>query len=579
MKLRSLTVQSFRAINGNANTIKFDGANIIFVFGQNDLGKSSFLRAYEYFVAPKKKASLSDFHKYDVRNPIIMEAVFDKEAGDDKNFQKKGFDKWVLEDNTIRFRKIWNQPDTEGQKETFSPEMGEYTKDGFGGLETYLTKAAPTPISIPAMPTPNDLEKWVTDVLKKKVLKSLSEDSAIAYQEAIDKLEILQSEIESRELIQGIALNANMSFQQVFPELELSISPEPGHKIDISKALEKEFNVAIQRSTCEEESSENNKSSFNSHGHGVIRQAMFNFLGLSENNISNTADENVSKEYIILFEEPELYLHPKRIRLLKDTLYQLCTNSKFQMLCVSHNPQLIDLSKPHTTLARIIKLGDGKTEIHQVGEDIFASNEEYRNKILMLNRFNPHLCETFFADEVILVEGDTEAIVLRELLNIHFPTRDIFVLNTGTKNNMPFFMDILTHFRIKHHIIHDSDCRYQYEKDGTVKRKKDGTPKANSSWTLNDTIWTKVLEANSIEKELCKRFVSVQNFEDAHGYSHDTTKGKPWSAYEYAQELNLESDASIVYFLKCIANNIKLENEFTPEYLENIVIERYQEVG
>jgi len=341
-----------------------------------------------------------------------------------------------------------------------------------------LAKEAPTPIVIPAMPTPEDLSKWITETIKKQVLKTLSTEHAETYQEALDKLNELQAQIEETDLVKGFSDKANANFQKVFPELSLSISPLIGQSVDVTKALDKEFCVAINHE------GQDGKSEFNSHGHGVIRQAMFNFLGLSKNDYDpEDANEGVKKEFIILFEEPELYLHPKRIRLLKDTLYSLCRASKFQILCASHNPQLIDLSKPHTTL----------------------------------------------------VEGDTEAIVVRQLLHEHYPEKDIFVLNTGTKNNMPFFVKVLSHFKIKQHVIHDSDCRYQYDRD-----------------------------------------VSVQNFEDSHNYSHDAKKGKPLSAWEFAQNLDIAGDASITSFVRQIAGIDPRTTEFTQENLEEVVVERYQ---
>ncbi|HIF9235908.1 TPA: AAA family ATPase, partial [Photobacterium damselae] len=82
MKIKSLKVISFRNINGENNVLEFDDSDIIFIFGQNNVGKSTFLRAYEYFITPKKKSALSDFHKFDEENTIEMEMVFSKEAGD-----------------------------------------------------------------------------------------------------------------------------------------------------------------------------------------------------------------------------------------------------------------------------------------------------------------------------------------------------------------------------------------------------------------------------------------------------------------------------------------------------------------
>lgn len=572
MKIKSLKVVSFRNINGKHNILEFDDSDIIFIFGQNNVGKSTLLRAYEYFITPKKKCVLSDFHKFNEANIIEMEMVFTKEVGDNEVFEKKGLNQWVSDTNEIRFRRTWRKVDADGQRETFDPNKKEFVNNGFGGFDSHLTKEAPTAIVIPAMPTPDDLSKWITDTIKKQVLKTLSTKHAKTYQEALDKLNELQAQIEDTELVKSFSDKANLNFKKVFPELSLSISPLIGQSVDVTKALDKEFCVAINNEKQE------GRSDFNSHGHGVIRQAMFNFLGLSKNDYVQAENnvEGMKKEFIILFEEPELYLHPKRISLLKDTLYSLCRNSKFQILCASHNPQLIDLSKPHTTLARLTVNDDGTTVIHQVGDDVFESQGENRDRILMLNRFNPHVCETFFADEVVLVEGDTEAIVVRQLLHEHYPEKDIFVLNTGTKNNMPFFIKVLSHFKIKQHVIHDSDCRYQYHKDGNVVFKKDLTPKANSAWTLNRTIWDEMSRSNILHRNIVKRYVSVENFEDSHNYVYDPKKGKPLSAWEFAQNLDIAGNDSIVKFVRQIANIEHRDTEFTQEDLDALVRENYQ---
>ena len=140
MKIKSLTVKSFRNINGENNILEFDDSDIIFIFGQNNVGKSTFLRAYEYFVAPKRKCVLSDFHDFDETNKIEMEMIFIKEEGDNSIFDKKGLNHWVTNENQIRFRKTWSKIGVEGQKETFNPQTGEYENNGFGGFETHLTK-------------------------------------------------------------------------------------------------------------------------------------------------------------------------------------------------------------------------------------------------------------------------------------------------------------------------------------------------------------------------------------------------------------------------------------------------------
>jgi len=154
----------------------------------------------------------------------------------------------------------------------------------------------------------------------------------------------------------------------------------------------------------------------------------------------------------------------------------------------------------------------------------------------MINRFNPNVCESFYADLVLLVEGDTEAIVFRDLLERFFPEKEVYVLNTGSKNNMPFFQEILTHFVIRHFIVHDTD-----------------TSDKASSWTLNKKIWQQVEKSNKNTAGLARRYVFKNNFEEDHMYNKERkiADGKPLAAFNFVQEINsLDSDKKCVVFLK-----------------------------
>lgn len=564
MKLLEMSVKNFRSICGESTKISFQDSDIIFIFGKNNAGKSAMLSAYEYLVTPRQIATINDFCGFTEENPIEMTATFLKEDGDNQEFEKKGFNKWVDENGIIKFRKKWIKANTEGQKETWDVAEGKFVDNGFGGLESHFKNQAPTPIRISAMSSPDELSKWVTDVMKKSILKTLKDDEQEAYQKVVNEIKALQDRILSKDDVTKLSKKANINFQKVFPELELEVSTEIGATVDVLKTLEKEFSVTIKDSRYE---GINQKVS--DHGHGVIRQTMFNILGLVKQEAPIGTIENTNKKlFLILYEEPEIYLHPKAITLLRKALYDLCVDSHFQILCVSHSPHLIDISKPHTSLVRMVKNCDGNTSVFQVGHNLFTSTEEKKQQVQMINRFNPHICESFFADDIVIVEGDTEAIVVRELLASYAPEKDIFVLNSGSKNNIPFFQQIFTHFNIKHQIIHDADCRYLYDKDGSVVKNKDGENRKNSAWELNKTIWNGVKTAQSINSELARRYVSIPNFESVHNYKYDTEKGKPLSAYEFVKDLEDDKEVMIQKFVKCILGTSEIDREYSQEELE-----------
>ena len=183
------------------------------------------------------------------------------------------------------------------------------------------------------------------------------------------------------------------------------------------------------------------------------------------------------KDYIVLFEEPELFLHPKLMKQLRSLIYKVSESaSPYQVLCASHSPQMIDITKEKSSLVRMIKTKDG-TKLFQINDDFLKESkyiktkQELKQEMNEVLRFNPSICESFYSDEVILIEGPTEEIILRGFINEVNPLKDIFIVNCGTVNNIPFFQKIFSKFNIKYHVICDSDSAEIKERDefGLIK--------------------------------------------------------------------------------------------------------------
>lgn len=300
----------------------------------------------------------------------------------------------------------------------------------------------------------------------------------------------------------------------MFSELSLKIQAQNVEDIKLEDLFKKNHTISVERDNT------TRPETFLQNGHGVIRQALFNFITFLRD-----ISEQDKKEYLILYEEPELFLHPRVTFKLRNSLYDLAKDSPYQILCATHSPLMIDVSRPHASLVRAIKVAGEETETFQVGEDVFNKDEERKQYVQMINRFNPHVCEAFYADKVILVEGDTEAIVYRALLKKYYPEEEVFVLNTGSKNNIPFFQEILTAFHIEHYAIHDIDTEYN------------SNEKRNSPWILNQKIWDWVEEANREQPGLARRYVHNANFENAHKYKLLNGANKPLQASKFVDKV------------------------------------------
>lgn len=556
MKLLKLIIKNFRGLKGDKNIIDFSKSDIIFLIGQNNVGKSTYLRAYEFFVNSKQTAIDTDFYNYDINIPIEMEGHFQKEDGDDTddNFVGSGrgadpdwVSKWADEQGIVKVKKTWQASGTSFSKQTFSPIEGKWVDNGFGGMDSLFTKCAPQPIAINAMENKDSLQEKVNKLIQDNYIKNLKKSHESEYNAALEAISNLQKIVTDSDEVAILNEELNEHFRETFNGLILKIQSDRVENIKPEDAIKKNHTIVVERT------GNGRMETFLQNGHGVIRQALFNFLAFLRDNA-----EGNRKEYIILFEEPELFLHPKIAFKLRESLYQLAHNSLYQVLCATHSPLMIDVSKPHSSLIRAVKDTHENTCTYQVDEDVFGRDDDRKQQVQMINRFNPHICEAFYADNVILVEGDTEAIVYRDLLSRFFPDREVFVLNTGSKNNFPFFQEILTKFHIKHCAIHDVDTEFL---EGG---------RHNSAWALNQTIWDKVEEANRIDSGLARRYVHNANFENAHKYNLLASRDKPLQAYKFAKTItSIDDEVDCLKWLRDYLGDQTILHDM--EYIKHVV--------
>ncbi len=548
MKLKKLKIQSFRGLNWSQNEVDFESSNIIFLLWQNNVWKSTFLHAYMYLVTTKQKALLSDFHNHDESIPIIIEWWFKKEEVDDNNKNLNSdpdrVNKWVNDDWYIRVRKKWSNVWGIAQKETFSTSSKTWVKDGFWWMDSLFQKHSPTPIFIEAIESEESLEKKVNDLIKSELIKKIEEEYSDQYNHIVSSIYSLQNEMMWSDKISDYNLGLNTYFQKVFNNLELKLSPKGEDDITLVKAFEKNHSISITKEW------NNDIQNFAQHGHGIIRQVLFNFL-------RHHGSQNPNSSYILLFEEPEIFLHPKAAKKLRSCLYELAEKENIQVMCASHSPIMIDISKEHSSIVRIVRK-DNITQTYQAWDNLFHKDDEKKKLVKMLNKFNPHICEVFFANEVLLVEWDTESIVYRDLLSRLYPNKECFVLNTWSKNNIPFFQEALTHFNIVHYIIHDVD---------TPKLANWNT---NSARTLNIKIRDNVIHANNINENLARRLVHDKDFESAHNYNYCKTKWKPLSAFEFVTNLVWTEDLDCINYTNLIWRKEDF-NSHDSKYIESLI--------
>jgi predicted ATP-dependent endonuclease of OLD family len=151
---------------------------------------------------------------------------------------------------------------------------------------------------------------------------------------------------------------------------------------------------------------------------------------------------------IVMISEPETHLHPAIIK----KLFWAMQNSNFgQIIFTTHSPLFVTpISLGH--LIRIVKDENNLTKSFSI------DNKQYNYKRL-LQELNADNLEMFFTDKVILVEGVSDKLLIRGLIDKFYKgQKDAKVIQTHGKGNMRLYVDLLSIFQIPYLVILDRDA-------------------------------------------------------------------------------------------------------------------------
>lgn len=351
MKLLKLIVKNFRAFGAGFKdqgvTLEFNQNNIVFLIGPNNAGKSSLLEAYAFFVIAESLATESDFHRKAADSPPIeIEGWVLAETEEDQKHQ--AVRNWLDSSRVARFKKVWKQPG-KPSKQSWDPDLGQWTDGGAGGWDTHLQNALPTPIWVRGLSTPVEAQDAIQSLVKTAVFARIKDTEP--YNNAVTALAALQTVVSGDAFANDLQDLITDWIRPVFPNLKVKVNSEGD--TDLTKILDKQTVVKLAEQGGPE-------LSMDFHGHGVRRQLVLQVLrGLHDQIQATKAKSKVKavelpsrlrespseKTKMLLIEEPELFLHPQGIRAVKDLLYTLADASEFQVVACTHSPVMIDLKQ------------------------------------------------------------------------------------------------------------------------------------------------------------------------------------------------------------------------------------------
>ena len=535
MKLIELQIKNFGCIDENGITIKIE--DIVVLIGPNNVGKTTSIRAYEMFANSGTILKIDDFYQNNENNPVEIAGVFGEITNEDK--QQIG-EKWIYKNSdkqdVIKYKWRWEKSGVKGEKYSWCDKEGKWEKGGMGGWDSKIASCIPVPLKISPFDDSIQLENKIVELLTSAVKENVKNDqSKVA--KLLDQVNDLANEVKKQiaEELNKTTSRLQKNLNEVFPEHNVDIAPQ-ADKIEVDKILATGTHLNVA-------GNDGKYYPLANQGSGLQRAFLWSAIeALADTGKMKSGRSTIESEKpkMLLVEEPESFLHPPAVRLAREALYKIAELDNWQVMITTHSPIFIDVSKPHTTIIRVEK-NEGATKIFSTEKAQFSDKE--RERLQMIRNCHPTINEFFFANKVILVEGDTEQVTFSQVKE-----ERVTIINCRGKANIPMFEKILNHFGVEYIAVHDLD---------TPKSKRDGKFIKNSMWTINEKI---IEEANKGLNG--KVIVNIPDFERQF-FGYLQSGDKPYNAI---LELQKEERRNVRDELEKIANGSlseKYEREIT----------------
>ncbi|WP_180023125.1 MULTISPECIES: ATP-dependent endonuclease [unclassified Acinetobacter] len=379
--------------------------------GYNNAGKSNLLKCIDILVRGKAQDE-SSF--YDCSKPIQIIALLDglneQSLAHLSETQFKSLEPY-LDDEKIRIRFLQERPGAGKNAVVMGVQLPNQNDDEWNnpnGLPQAITTLFPEPTFI------NSMEDSAEDVSKFKAGNTIGKLIAILQKEIIatkvdvinDALKVIGSKLnvdgeERLKDFEEFDNSINNKIEDFFPGLKLNIDiPTP----DVND-LFKQGKIKVT------EEGNHRKTDFSDMGHGAqraIQMTLIRHLAEITKDVSKEGKTN-----LLLIDEPELFLHPQAIELLRASLKSL-SKKGYQVVFTTHSPFMIEHDDiPYTNIVRKDANGT-RVEVRLKEAITKVLNTHDAQARLLFETYN--LGQILFSDTVLIAEGETEKQVLPALI-------------------------------------------------------------------------------------------------------------------------------------------------------------------
>jgi ABC-type cobalamin/Fe3+-siderophores transport system ATPase subunit len=481
MKLLRFTVHNFRSVRHAEVTTP----SYTLLVGANNAGKSTLVDAIRAFYEHEKFKFKADRDLPHNLDPADLESWIEVtyELTDEEREDLPG--KYQLPNNHLRLKKWFdNAPEGRDAGTIYGYESEEdLSTDSLFGAANVQRGRLGTVIYIPAVSKVDDHTKLsgpsaLRDTIDE-LLGAVVADSP-AYANFRTQFEQFSESMRDSATHDGRSLRgfeAQLSEELSTWETGFRLNFAPPASKDITKNLI-DWELTDAAGTPAGHSVEQFGSGFQRHFIASLIRTRAAFQTRPRPSARRQFSPNLT---LVLFEEPEAYLHPPQQAALANNLRAIVSQASWQVIASTHSPQFVSRNTDELNSIVRVRRDAGISSCFQLRQTaldrIFSTREELERLLghwaemdeeerADLERIRYFLwldnerSSLFFCDFVLLVEGATETALFTRLLDdgrLLIPGAACGTLHSDGKYNTVRFMRLLNAFGLPFVVIHDRD--------------------------------------------------------------------------------------------------------------------------
>ncbi|NHB58656.1 AAA family ATPase [Acinetobacter sp. 194] len=379
--------------------------------GYNNAGKSNILKCIDILVRGKAQEQSSFYNKDEALEIIaLVEGLNEISLGHLSDNQRESLVPYI-EDNSIRIRFLQKKPGTSRnavQMDVQKPSAENDNWNNPNGLPQAITTLFPEPTFI------NSMEDSAEDVFKVKAGNTIGKLILILQKQILEtNIDVVNSALA--EIGSKLNLDGNERLSE-FHDFDAEITKKvadffPGLKLNLDIPTPDISDLFKQGKLKVSEENSEHITNFSDMGHGAQRAIQMTLIRHLSEITKDTSKEG--KTNLLLIDEPELFLHPQAIELLRASLKSL-SKKGYQVVFTTHSPFMIEQEDiPYTNIVRKSSLGT-RVEMRLNEAITKVLKDNIAQARLLFETYN--LGQILFSDSVLIAEGETEKNVLPSLI-------------------------------------------------------------------------------------------------------------------------------------------------------------------